>query len=80
MNSIDIKAEPITSTSKGIVSTTWSPIDGASRQQQIQEARIQAHADYQKQLKEAEPYTARLLELEKSVAKLQAQVKLLQKG
>ena len=71
--------EQITATSKGIIGTTWNAGEGASRKQQIEEARIQAHEDYLKQMKEAEPYTARLLELEKAVAKLQAELKLLGK-
>ena len=79
MNSlVDITdTQQITSTSKGIVGTTWSAGEGASRQQAIAEARIQAHEEHLKQMKEREPFNARLIELEKTVAKLEAQVKLL---
>ena len=81
MNSlVDItNKEQITGTSQGHVGVTWNAGEGASRKQQIEEARIQAHEDYLKQMKEAEPYTARLLQLEKAVAKLEAKVKLLSK-
>lgn len=76
---VDItNTEQITGTSKGHVGVTWQAGDGASRQQQIEEARRVAHAEYQKQLKEGDPYVQRLLQLEKAVEKLQAQVKLLQ--
>ena len=77
---VDITAkEQIATTSKGMVTTRWNPSEGASRKQQIEEARLQAHEDYLKQLKEAEPYTKRLLDLEQAVAKLQAELKLLGK-
>ena len=69
----------VTGTSAGHVSTQWSAADGYARQKDIEEARIQAHEQHLKEVAERQPFNARLIDLEKTVAKLEAQIKLLQK-
>jgi uncharacterized small protein (DUF1192 family) len=78
---VDITATSnINSISKGSVSRPmWNPADGAARQAAIEEARIAASEEHVAYLKSLEPTEQRLTALEKEVARLAAQLKLMEK-
>ena len=63
---IDIsRREPVESTTSGkISSVTWSPAEGASRQEEIVKARQEAHEKHIEYLKSLTPEEQRLLRIE----------------
>lgn len=72
--------QSVNSVSKGAVSRPmWNPADGAARQAAIEEARLAAHEEHVAYLKSLEPTEQRITALEKEVAKLSAQLKLMEK-
>ena len=71
---IDITAkEQVSSTSQGIVSTTWNPNDGYAREQAINEARVKAMEEHVLQQAEQNAVfdTQRFLMMEHAIADLQ---------
>lgn len=60
------------------IKPSWNASSGAARQAEIEEARQAAYEEHQAYLKSLEPTQIRLSTLEKEVARLTAQVKLLQ--
>ena len=72
---IDIKAkDQVTSTSKGIVGSSWNPSFGYTRQQEIEEARKEVLERQRKEAEEQQPMMLRLAALEGEVMRLKAQM------
>jgi len=76
---IDADFEQIKSVSSGTIRSSWNAGDGAARQSEIEQARKEAYEEHQAYLKSLEPTQIRLASLEKEVARLSAQLKLLEK-
>ena len=68
--SIDISArQTIRPTGAGIT-TTWNPQPGLDRQAEIEQARLEAQQEYQKQQQDTTPLGLRISRLEEMVAEL----------
>lgn len=75
---VPIATEQVTSVSKGQVSgLTWNAGEGLSRQQEIERARLEALAQYEKEKEAAQPHNQRIERLEVAVQLLKSEITLL---
>ena len=73
---VDITTTPVDhATGSGWVNKpSWEPTAGKRRQEQIEEARLQAVADYEQKLADSHPHAQRITALEAQVISLASQL------